>query len=453
MDHNGNFQTYFNIIAELGIFKQILSPARCAARIGQAFSETPYYLSLDEYNITDEDIPDVKSQYGNRVFSDGVGPMSWEALQHIWGVIPQKKRAPTAVQFRFKGYKGMLALDSTLTGSVICLRPSMKKFDSHDAANLEICDTASKPIPLVLNRQMVKILEDMGVDAAWFKKMQSIELARLRAVTTDGHSVARFLKQQNVGEGIHVHRLFRTAENMGINFRQDGFLCGIVEAVVLRELRLLKHKARIPIMKGVTLFGIMDETGFLEEKEVYITYDTLGGRFDPPPGEGPLIVTRSPALHPGDIQFADHVIPPAGHPLREHMNVIVFSSKGDRDLPSQLSGGDLDGDIFNVIWDPEAMPCRAYPPADYPLVEPLKLGHEVTRDDMGDFFVDFMRLDHLGVIATRHMIMADQKPEGTLHPDCVKLAELHSTAVDFSKTGIPVDLSSLPRANRFRPDL
>jgi hypothetical protein len=37
-----------------------------------------------------------------------------------------------------------------------------------------------------------------------------------------------------------------------------------------------------------------------------------------------------------------------------------------------------------------------------------------------------------------HQILADQKPLGTLDPDCKKLAELHSTAVDFSKTGIAV---------------
>lgn len=453
MDHNGRFQTYFTIIGALGQFKDILSPARCAARIGQAFSETPYYISLQDHNITVKEIEDATSPDGERVFSDGVGTMSWAVVYNIWDVLPQKKAAPTAAQFRFRGFKGMLAIDPRLEGSVICIRPSMKKFESNDEPNLEICDTASKPIPLVLNRQMVKILEDMGVDPDWFFQMQNNELARLREVTASAHNVAQFLKRQDVGEGIRLYRLFRQAENMGIDYRKDGFLCSVVEAVVLRELRLLKHKARIPIRKGVTLFGIMDETGFLQQNEVYITFDSMKGRFDPPPGVGQVIVTRSPALHPGDIQSPCQVIPPQGHPLREHTNVIVFSRLGNRDLPSQLSGGDLDGDIYNVIWDPAAMPKRVFAPADYPRVPPRNLDREVTKDDMAEFFVEFMKQDNLGVIATRHMILADQNEEGTLHPDCLKLAGLHSTAVDFSKTGIPVNFMDLPRANKYRPDL
>lgn len=392
---------------------------------------------------------------GKRVFSDGVGTLSWEVVHRIWDVIPQSKAAPTAFQIRFRGSKGMLAVDSTLEGSKVRLRPSMTKFNSQDKAVLEICDMASKPIPLVLNRQMIKILEDMGVVLKWFLDMQNIELKRLREVTADPYSVADFLKHKKVGEGIRVHRLFRQAANMNIDWRKDLFLRSIVEAMVLRDLRLLKHKARIPISEGITLFGVMDETGFLQENEVYVTYDfsSTRNRFQPPPGEGNLIVTRSPALHPGDIQFPRNVIPPAGHPLHDLSNVIVFSQRGDRDLPSQLSGGDLDGDIYNVIWDPRAMPERVFQPADYPRVAAHDLGRPVTKEDMASFFIDFIMQDCLGVIATRHMILADQKQDGTLNADCKLLAQLHSTAVDFSKSGKGVQLQQLPKSNRFRPDL
>lgn len=441
----------FDVIGDLGHFRDIRSPARCAARIGQAFSETPFFISLDDCNVTVRMVPDVERN--GRVFSDGVGTMSLQVVHHIWDVIPQKKSAPTAFQIRFKGSKGMLALDTNLTGSQIRIRPSMMKFESNDKGNLEICDMASKPIPLVLNRQMIKILEDMGCPSAWFFRMQNLELARLRQVTADAYNVAKFLRHQSVGETVRLHRLISLCENMGADYRKDRFLRSVVEALVLRELRLLKHKARIPIRKGITLFGIMDETGFLQENEVYITYDTKGDRFDEPPGPGFLIVTRSPALHPGDIQVPCNVIPPRASPLRELSNVIVFSRHGQRDLPSQLSGGDLDGDIFNIIWDQEAMPQETFTPADYPRVAPVDLGREVKAEDMADFFIEFMKLDHLGVIATRHMILADQHNEGTLHPDCLKLAEMHSTAVDFSKTGVGVELKELPRANKFRPDL
>ncbi|RDH18585.1 hypothetical protein M747DRAFT_316391 [Aspergillus niger ATCC 13496] len=190
----------------------------------------------------------------------------------------------------------------------------------------------------------------------------------------------------------------------------------------------------------------------LQRLRVYVTYEPIEGRHAPPPNAGMVLVTRSPALHDGDIQFAQNVIPPDNHPLAELTNSIVFSSKGYRDLPSQLSGGDLDGDIFNVIWDTDAYPVRTFAPADYPRVSPVDIGRPVERDDMAQFFLDFMKTDHLGVIATRHMIMADQEAEGTSHPVCRKLAQLHSTAVDFSKTGIPVQMSEIPKGKPFRPD-
>lgn len=77
-------------------------------------------------------------------------------------------------------------------------------------------------------------------------------------------------------------------------------------------------------------------------------------------------------------------------------------------------------------------------PADYPRVPSMELDREVTINDMSSFFVEFMETDLLGVISTRHLQMADQKPLGVFDPACVQLASLASTAVDFSKTGIPV---------------
>lgn len=48
----------------------------------------------------------------------------------------------------------MLALDTRLEGSTMNVRNSMVKFESDATEYLEICDTANKPIPLVLNRQV-----------------------------------------------------------------------------------------------------------------------------------------------------------------------------------------------------------------------------------------------------------------------------------------------------------
>ncbi|EHA18336.1 hypothetical protein ASPNIDRAFT_176277 [Aspergillus niger ATCC 1015] len=451
VDESGQFQTHFSIIKALGDFSKIQSPARCAARIGQAFTDTPYAISLSEYDIEVSEMADVTSKDGKRVFSDGIGTLSWNVAKSIWHHIPEKKGFPTCFQVRLGGAKGMLAVDGRLSGSQVKVRPSMIKFEG-DMKDLEICAMAAKPMVLVLNRQMIKILEDMGTPDDWFLTLQEAALTKLRSVTASAHNSEVFIKRQAVGDTIGLYRLFRHCHQRDLDYRKEPFIRSVVEAVVLKELRLLKHKARIPVFKGITLFGVMDETGLLEADQVYVTYETIEGRHAPPPNAGMVLVTRSPALHDGDIQFAQNVIPPDNHPLAELTNCIVFSSKGYRDLPSQLSGGDLDGDIFNVIWDTDAYPVRTFAPADYPRVSPVDIGRPVERDDMAQFFLDFMKTDHLGVIATRHMIMADQEAEGTSHPVCRKLAQLHSTAVDFSKTGIPVQMSEIPKGKPFRPD-
>ncbi|KAL2174451.1 RNA dependent RNA polymerase-domain-containing protein [Thermothelomyces heterothallicus CBS 202.75] len=388
------------IIETLGDFNDIRSPARRAARIGQAFSETPWALDLDEYGIQVSRIPDVERN--GRVFSDGIGTISHDALSAVYKVIPKSKGFPTCLQIRWAGAKGMLALDPLLEGRRICIRDSMIKFASNDK-QLEICDMASRPMPMVLNRQLIKILEDMKAPDEWFLNLQSTELQRLRGISASVYNTASFIRMQKVAESIRLHDFLRQTEAMGVDYRQDSFLRGAVEIILLRELRLLKHKSRIPVREGITLFGVMDETGFLKEGQVYVTFDTEEGRYAQPPEPGPLLVTRSPALHPGDW--------------------------GSRDLPSQLSGGDLDGDVFHVIWDPEVVGAlTTYQPADYGRTTPPELNRPVTLADIAAFFVDFMKTDQLGVIAIRHMILADQKEDGTRDQNCIALAELHSSA-------------------------
>ncbi|KAI0967985.1 RNA dependent RNA polymerase-domain-containing protein [Xylaria arbuscula] len=455
IDDNQQVQSYVTVILKLGDFLGIRSPAR-AARIGQSFSETPIAVDLEQSNTRILKIPDVKSKDGSRVFSDGVGTISRELWEEIIDKLPQKSRNATCLQIRWAGAKGMLSLDDTLQGNIMCVRESMLKFESPDKQNLEICDVANKLIPLVLNRQMIKILEDMKVPESWFFNAQNQELHRLRKITAITDNTVTFLKRQKTAEQMGFSRFIRRLQKLGFDYKKDVFLCSVVEAVVLREVRLLKHKSRIPVEQGVTLFGVMDEFGLLGDEEVFITFDKMNRRSCPDLHNRLVIVTRSPALHPGDIQIRRAIVPPRGHPLCSLSNCIVFSQKGNRDLPSQLSGGDLDGDIYNVIWDPVAVEgCeREFEPADYPRVAPLDIGRSVRAEDMTEFFVKFMATDQLGVIAVKHIILADMHDAGTVHDDCKVLAEMHSTAVDYSKTGIPVNMGRMAslKKTRYRPD-
>ena len=332
----------------------------------------------------------------------------------------------------------MLSVDPRLTGDVLSLRPSMIKFVGSVDRDIEICASGLRPLPMYLNRQLIKILEDLGVQDDSFLELQETAVEGLRRVTRNPVNAVSFLTRSHVGDAARVPWLIEKLNDIGLDFHDDDFLRDVLELAVLVQLRALKYRSRIFVEKAVALFGIMDETGFLNEGEVFCVVKTeQEGRSVK---VGWVAVTRSPALHPGDIQFARAVDVPANSPLNALHNCVVFSQKGQRDLPSKLSGGDLDGDIYSVIFDPILLPKTIYEPADYPRVAPLDIGRTVERQDMTDFFIQFMENDQLGRIANLHQVLADQKKAGTLDPDCLLLANKHSTAVDFSKTGIPVSI-------------
>jgi RNA dependent RNA polymerase len=334
----------------------------------------------------------------------------------------------------------MISLDSRLVGDCVFLRPSMIKFTGSDSMDIELCGSSLRPLPMYLNRQLIKILEDMGVQESWFLNLQSREIERLREITATAANAAKFLKSQLIGETGHFSWLIAKLFSIGLEFRSDRFLRDVLELSIMMQVRVMKYRARIPVPLGMTLYGIMDETGVLAEGQVFCTF-TESKKKNVLVGKN-LVITRSPALHPGDVQLVEAINVPKDSPLLSLSNCICFSQKGDRDLPSKLSGGDLDGDLYNIVWDSACKPTHSWLPADYPRQVPQDIGREVERDDMTDFFIKFMETDQLGRIATAHQVLADQKPLGTLDPDCKRLAELHSIAVDFSKTGIPVSSKS-----------
>ena len=97
--HNGSLLYDREVIKDLGNFQHIHSPAKCAARIGQAFSDTRDAITLDPEVV--KEMPDVERN--GRVFSDGVGTISMEALEQIWDGLLHGKKKPTVLQIRYQG--------------------------------------------------------------------------------------------------------------------------------------------------------------------------------------------------------------------------------------------------------------------------------------------------------------------------------------------------------------
>jgi len=207
------------------------------------------------------------------------------------------------------------------------------------------------------------------------------------------------------------------------------------------------------VQEGAYLFGVSDEVGVLEADQVFIQIqrpdDTRRQVIT-----GPVVVARNPCLHAGDLR----VLTAVDHPqLRPFVNVIVFPVRGDRPIPNQLSGGDLDGDQFHILWDGRLIPTTPNPPAaecyvpDRSVGQPAAVpfeGNMDTRDGrrraQKSYIVRHFLHYNLGVFARACLAMPHQTEiyahRKALHPHCMRLAELHSQAVDFPKTGVPVRL-------------
>ncbi|CRG88837.1 hypothetical protein PISL3812_05872 [Talaromyces islandicus] len=447
-EDRGEIITVEKLIPKLGDFNHIRSPAKFAARLGQTFSDTLTSIPIEPHAV--KRLPDVERN--GRVFSDGCGTISQEILRRIYRDYPRQAGVrPTVFQIRFSGAKGMLSLDSSLEGQKVFLRNSMIKFEAGQDSDIEICGSGIERLPCYLNAPLIRILEDLGVARDVFLELQREEVDSLLRVVQSPQQVMRFLEESHISKSTRLPWLVSVLRALKLRYVQDPFLKRTIELALIMRLRDLKYKARIRIPKAVTLYGIMDETGFLNEGEIFVPMVNERFRREILVCKN-VIITRSPAFHPGDVQLANAVSVPKDSPLRELHNCVVFSQKGSRDLPSQLSGGDLDGDLFNLIYDDRIRLHRIATPADYPRVPGVVLDRPVTIKDIQDFFITFMKQDQLGRIATTHKILADCRPGGTFNAECLTLAQLHSTAVDFSKTGTPVDVTKIPRSPPYRPD-
>lgn len=409
-------------------------------------------------DVQEDEIEEVYTQERDYAFSDGIGVMSSSLAVKVARKlrIPPHK-IPSAFQVRYGGAKGMLTVwDEVIPrgkrGTVeVALRKSMKKFQSTHRA-LEVVGY-SKRLPLFLNRQIIVLLSGVGVQNEPFLKLQRRLLENLdKAMGRYGTNAALHLLYSS-GFGESYAKLKQGAPMMNVAaFFRAGLTCvscehlfNMMYAFRRRTLKDLAARARIPIDcdKGFCAIGALDELGVLQPNEVFCQY-TIPGSTRTLTVKGDVTVGRSPCLHPGDIRpllAVDRV------ELRHLVDVIVFPKLGERPIPSMLSGGDLDGDIFFCIFDKTiAYPPKRPPDAmNYVAATPIELSHPVGTADVADFFVQYIKNDKLGQIANAHLVHSDR--EDISSHICLELAQLHSTAVDFAKTGVParVRRDLLPR--------
>ncbi len=149
----------------------------------------------------------------------------------------------------------MISLDPNLTGEALCLRDSMIKFDAPTATDIEICGAGTKPLPMYLNRQLIKILEDLGVPDSAFLDLQANAVERLRMTTVSAINASTFLRRNYIAKEARLPWLVRKLWDLGLSFSDDHFLRNTLEFAVLIQLREIKHRSRVRVEKGFTLYG------------------------------------------------------------------------------------------------------------------------------------------------------------------------------------------------------
>ncbi|KAI0393037.1 RNA dependent RNA polymerase-domain-containing protein [Xylariaceae sp. FL0594] len=463
-----------DIRAWMGDVAHIKVPAKYAARLGQCFSTTrPLTNSPISQSIElIEDIENTEGEKNTWCFTDGVGQISPHLAEYVAKPLRlNQKSVPSAFQFRLGGSKGLLVVWPQLTFNEIRLRPSQQKFKA-PSTHLEIIKPARYSVA-TLNRQTISILSCLGVPDAVFMRLlkrQLIEYEKAMVDTTTAISLlSRFVDQNGVTTAM------AQMVKDGFMRSNEPFLTCILQVWRAWSLRLLRDKARIVIEKGAFVFGCVDETKTLRGYRHPKPASDSDGRAEPAtrgveelpqiflqvpkpgtePGDpnnytvikGLCAVGRNPSLHPGDIRVVEAVDVPA---LRHLYDVVVFPATGDRDVPSMCSGGDLDGDDFFVIWDPDLIPPEHdHPPMVHSPQAPKTLERDVLVTDLIEFFVTYIKNDALSTIAHAHLAQTDQLEGGPKHPKCLDLAELHSKAVDYPKSGQPAKLASHLRPSSY----
>ncbi|KAF9772001.1 hypothetical protein IL306_010317 [Fusarium sp. DS 682] len=428
----------------MGQFSHIKVVAKYAARLGQCFSTTRELHAISA--PATQQIPDIERN--GYCFTDGIGKISSFLAQLISEDMALDVIAkPSAFQFRMGGCKGVLTIWPNDTKVMeVHIRESQKKFES-DSKGLEIIRCASMATA-TLNRQTITILECLGVPIVSFTDLLDHQLRSYQLAMEDNDVAIDMLTR--FVDGNHISDLLKAGFKTG-NL-QEPFVVNVLKLWRSWSLKLLKEKARIQVQKSAFVLGCVDETGTLRghssetEGSKDKAIDRLPQIFlqlsDPTHYNktqiisGVCIVGRNPSLHPGDIRVVEAVDCPALHHLRD---VVIFPSTGDQPVPNMLSGGDLDGDDFFVIWEPTLIPkIWNYPPMNYSAPKPIELDRDVTVDDLRNFFVKYLMNDKLPLIATSHLAFADDL--GPMSTKCLELAELHSKAVDYPKTGDPAIL-------------
>ncbi|CAL1711823.1 unnamed protein product [Somion occarium] len=421
-------------IYSFGDFQKIMNVAKRAKRIGLLFSEAKIDWILEPKWTAD--IEDIVVNGEN--FSDGCGLISRKfAIQlsrHKRIIFRGKPYTPTVFQIR--GYKGVLMLSLDLQPEHAHFRKSQKKFTATQNNTFSVVGHSVPYAFARLNNDVVVLLASLGITTEKFVEKQRAYHRWVRDTSTEWQAAFDFLSalgRIELAERLLLEGIDSDAIQKAIRGLQKS------EVANFRKNEGGRFRVRTLIPKSRFLFGVCDPYGVLREGEVHVRVML--------PREGAttltnvdVLVVRNPCLHPGDCVKLRAV----NHPRLSHLvDCIVFATKGRRAAPSMMSGGDLDGDQFTIIWDPDLVPSTVAESYTYPASRE-HVNTNITRQDLAKHFASYNSMSLARIVAL-HSRWARYSSKGAMCDECQELNALHSSVVDGASTRIPSRLENIPK--------
>lgn len=114
--------------------------------------------------------------------------------------------------------------------------------------------------------------------------------------------------------------------------------------------------------------GVLDEEGILESGQIFLAISPSNGEEEDRVAvkAKKVLVTKNPCLHPGDLRVLEARSDELTDKHFSHLtNCVVFPRKGSRPHTAEISGSDLDGDLYFVTWDQRLIPPETCQPFEY----------------------------------------------------------------------------------------
>lgn len=325
---------------------------------------------------------DILSATG-KVMNDGIGRMSRSVARKIRDVLGLSD-IPSAIQGRMGSAKGMWLMDVADTGDVDWIEtyPSQRKWECDFAdpyhRTLEIRSISSEVKSAGLNLQFLPVLEARAKDPLLMRRAIGDRLIKdlekqfenQKSAFKSPLQLRQWVNENSSGRSERVKHghvpflgglpenrweILNLLLNSGFDLRKLRYGKEIAWDLQRQRCDILKTKLNIKVGRSAYVYMVVDFWGVLEENEVHLGFsskfrDESDGASYTLLTDCDVLVARSPAHFVSDVQKVRAVFKSELHALKD---VIVFSSKGNIPLADKLSGGDYDGDMAWVCWDPD----------------------------------------------------------------------------------------------------